>query len=42
VQAIGAVIFSSLKQGMCAASMERLDGIASFPADGKHPVVTGI
>jgi len=42
VQAIGAVIFSTVKQGMFAASTQRLDGIASFPADGKHPVVTGI
>jgi hypothetical protein len=42
VQAIGAVIFLTLKQGMCAASTERLDGIASFLAAGKHPVVTGI
>jgi hypothetical protein len=31
-----------LKQGMYAASTERLDGIASVPADGKHPVVTEI
>jgi hypothetical protein len=35
------LIFSTLKQGMCAASTERLDGIATFPADGKHPVVSG-
>jgi hypothetical protein len=26
---------------MCAASTERLDGIATFPADGKHLVVSG-
>jgi hypothetical protein len=37
VQAIGAVIFSTVKQGMCAASAPRLDGNATFPADGKHP-----
>jgi hypothetical protein len=35
------LIFSTLKQGMCAASTERLDGIATFPADGKHPLVSG-
>jgi hypothetical protein len=30
VQAIGAVIFSSLKQGMYAASTERLEGIGTL------------
>jgi hypothetical protein len=38
---ISAVIFSTLKQGMYAASTERLEGIGTIPADGKHPVVSG-
>src|ERR1700704_676263 len=38
VQAISGVIISTLKQRMRAASTERLGGIATFPADGKHSV----
>jgi hypothetical protein len=30
-----------LKQRMRAASTERLDGTATFPGAGKHPVVSG-
>ena len=41
VQAISAVIISTLKQRMRAASTECLDGIATVPGAGKHPVVSG-